>query len=132
MKIYTFQIVIIIYIILMFCSSLQNMRNWKNFWNMLVYVKQQWYITCQIWNQTQKRVFLYWALEGSRSKRTHTLMWCINESYQKLWGRICYTKTTRPQLMQTNNFNPAGSDFFTLNRLGAGPLCFPTPLLHND
>ena len=34
--------------------------------------------------------------------------------------------------MQTNNFNPAGSDFFTLNRLEPGPLCFPTPLLHND
>ena len=82
--------------------------------------------------RSRRGFFLYLALKGRRFKRTHTSMWCINETYQKIWGRICYTKTTRPQLMQTNNFNPAGSDFFMLNRLGAGPLYCPTPLLHND
>ena len=33
------------------------MTNWENFRHMLVYVKRQWYITCQIWSQNQKRGF---------------------------------------------------------------------------
>ena len=87
------QIMIIIYI-LIFCSSLHNVTNWENFRYMLVYVKQQQYITCQILNQTQKRVFF------------HTLPWRgddLNELIHRCDASMRLIKKYRPYPLDQNH-----------------------------
>ena len=86
---------------------------------MLVYVKRQRYIICQIWNQTQKRVF-FCALPWRRDNLKELIHQCdaslsLN---QEIWGRICQSKTTRPQLMQKkNNFNSAMVGLFQVKQV---------------
>ena len=77
----------IIYI-LIFCISLHNVTNWENFRDMLVYVKRQRYVTCQIWNQTHKRLF-FRTLPWSRDDLNELIHQCdASMSLIKTYGAV--------------------------------------------
>ena len=104
-----------------FFSPLYNVINCRNFRKMLWNEKRQQYITCQMYSERPRRVFVssYYALEGRRFKRTDTSMRSINKSSQKIWACIWHTRTTTPQLIQTI-LTQKRLDFFMLYKVGGG------------
>ena len=125
-----------------FFSPLYNVINCRNFRKMLRNEKRQQYITCQMYSERPRRVFVssYYALEGRRFKRTDTSMRSINKSSQKIWACIWHTRTTTPQLIQTI-LTQKRLDFFMLYKVGGGKvgggkweeiIHFSTSLLHRD
>ena len=92
------------------------------------------HVRCGI-RHSRGSVSSYVAFEGRAFKWADISMRCINESYQKIWARICWVRTTGPRLIQANLIYKSQA-FFRRNRLGGGQVggaevhC-PTPL-HDD
>ena len=135
LKIHTFQIIIVIYIILIFvalCTMWQTGKNLGIYWCM--------------WNDNDtphvrfrtrpwRGCFPYFSLEGRWFKQTYTSMWCINESYKKYGAVSARPKPSEHNQCKQTILTLQVSDFVRLNRMGgwrgSGPLHSPT-LLYND